>query len=578
MSRASTSTRSEGSSIDHNAAPMSHTHTNPPIPSLDTADAASVSHTNLGVREGGNDDPLPTPAQPRGMSGENNCAPVAPPALPASQPDDHPIEGKDWREMLVYTTGFGDNVFQELLRKAADGGQVFKSSVIGGMRVQGVHITPATDRPSSGRTVENNPGPTPATQARIPPATDRPSPGRNVENPSGQSVSMNLERPETVPGTQAQTTGASALGAAVSDENVEAPSCGSLGNLEDDLAIVAVGLQSATGETEEVVISMKVDSCPSVAQVIDHLKEIEEAQTYDLRQRLEPMSSKDVEIRTAKKPMPTHQVAELRGKWCKWGDKSQVLGRLNEVENMRRLAPCMTCQEADDIRRAAGRDVSPSAPIFVLYLFELKGNSDADLYGRNDVEEGSMARASHASRGAVPELNKDVLSYLNAVIDKEDLGVYQRHVFDQRAGQGAYPIIIFARLVEHACETLKITYSRGGSIHIPVKMGNGPSISIRDIVQFYRLKFPADLAPAPSTFGNHRSIYLRAKICVANLEKRELTEEDQTILRSLKEILLTPLNELAMVRAEAYGSLSAFKARVEKLEKRFHNKTKAKDD
>jgi hypothetical protein len=182
------------------------------------------------------------------------------------------------------------------------------------------------------------------------------------------------------------------------------------------------------------------------------------------------------------------------------------------------------------------------------------------------------------NRGNRPSLAQDVLNYLNARIDEEDILVYKRHVLEQRGGQGAYTILVFARLVERACEKLKIPYGTGSSMNKKQTTGNGPRISIADVVLFYSAKFPSDLAPAPSTFGNHRSIYLRAKTCMVNLENRELNQEDQTFLRSLRAIVHTPLAELAMVQPEAYGSLSAFRMRIDLLEKMFHKKVKAKEN
>lgn len=192
---------------------------------------------------------------------------------------------------------------------------------------------------------------------------------------------------------------------------------------------------------------------------------------------------------------------------------------------------------------------------------------------RVDLDDDSMAR----NRGTRPSLGQDALNYLNARIDEEDIRVYKRHVLEQRGGQGAYTILVFARLVERACERLKIPYGTGSSINKRQKMGNGPHISIADVVLFYSAKFPSDLAPAPSTFGNHRSIYLRAKACMINLENRELTQEDQSFLQAVRAIVHTPLAELALVQPEGYGSLSAFRTRVDILEKMFHKKVKAKE-
>lgn len=207
---------------------------------------------------------------------------------------------------------------------------------------------------------------------------------------------------------------------------------------------------------------------------------------------------------------------------------------------------------------AAGRSLKPRE--------SRHDDSDADDFNANETGDDSMGKASHQAHGDHPHLRPDALNYLNAKINEEDLRVYKRHVLEQR-GQDAYPIIIFARLVERACERLKIPYTTGSSPNRPHKMGNGPHISIADIVRFYGLKFPSDLAPAPSTFGNHRSIYLRAKHCIFNLENRELSPENQAALRTLKALVHTPLTELAKVHPEAYGSLNALKTLIKMLEK-----------
>ena len=182
-----------------------------------------------------------------------------------------------------------------------------------------------------------------------------------------------------------------------------------------------------------------------------------------------------------------------------------------------------------------------------------------------------MGPTSHQTRGDRPRLSDEAHHYLNAMIKEEEIGVYKRHILELRH-QGAYPIVIFVRLVERACQRLKIPYGTGNAVHKQYKMGNGPRISIADIVLFYRARFPSDLAPAPTTFGNHRSIYLRAKSCIVNLENRELTQENQTLLRTLKALVHTPLTELANVHPEAYGSLNSFKAQIQVLEKAYDKK------
>lgn len=65
---------------------------------------------------------------------------------------------------------------------------------------------------------------------------------------------------------------------------------------------------------------------------------------------------------------------------------------------------------------------------------------------------------------------------------------------------------------------------------------------------------------------------------MVNLENRELSIDDQTFSRSLKKIFRTPLTELAVVQPEEYGSLNAFKTRIETLEKVYHKKPKAREN
>jgi hypothetical protein len=168
-------------------------------------------------------------------------------------------------------------------------------------------------------------------------------------------------------------------------------------------------------------------------------------------------------------------------------------------------------------------------------------------------------------------LSNDARNYLNATIKEEELDVYNRHILDRK---GAYPIMIFARLVERACKRLNIPYSTGNVISRQHKMGNGLHVSIADIVQFYRVKFPLDGSPAPSTFNNHRSIYLRAKRCISKLENGELSQENQSYFRMIKALVHTPLPEVMNVQAGCYASLNTFKTEIETLEKAYNKKPK----
>lgn len=236
-----------------------------------------------------------------------------------------------------------------MLRGAAVWGHVFNSHNSLGSRVS---IAPATAHPSSSSAVENHDEESGSTGS-----------GTEAQMTSSSAV---LVGPDT--SHDAQMMRASALSAELSYEDTETRPSRSIDELEDEASIFTIGLQTASGELFEVVSSIKVGCRISVDQIIDHLKKDKEHKTCDLRQRLELMSANSVEIRTAKIPIRVCQVAAARGKW---GDTSQVLGKLDEVDKMRHLMPCIPSQEADDIRRVAGHHISSSTPIFVMYLFEI---------------------------------------------------------------------------------------------------------------------------------------------------------------------------------------------------------------
>ena len=112
-------------------------------------------------------------------------------------------------------------------------------------------------------------------------------------------------------------------------------------------------------------------------------------------------------------------------------------------------------------------------------------------------EDDSVGQSSHQPHTDPPCLRTEALHYLNARINEEELDVYQQHVVEQQ-GQSAYPIIIFARLIESACDRMKIPYSTGSSMNKLRKMGNGLHILIVDIVLFYGAKSPSEFHPAPT--------------------------------------------------------------------------------
>ena len=164
------------------------------------------------------------------------------------------------------------------------------------------------------------------------------------------------------------------------------------------------------------------------------------------------------------------------------------------------------------------------------------------------------------------------------MIKREDKDAFEKHVLPHRGGTGAYPIIIFARLVESACKRIDIPYSTGSDRKKKHPASNGPMISRDDIVRFYGQKSASQLAIAPSTFDNHRSIHMRAKKCIGFLEKRDLSKQDEknNFLRLLKKIIQTPLSELDTVPPEGLGSLNAFRARIEDIDRLGDKRNKKK--
>jgi hypothetical protein len=239
------------------------------------------------------------------------------------------------REILGFV--FCDEVLQQMLRDAAARGDVFNSTEIQAWRRHQLRIAPATDD-LSGRT----------------------DTGTEAETTRASAVSVG----------QSEAGGRPREGRVEDnhDEDTATRPSGRVDDVADEPSLLAIGLQTAMGDFLEVVSSIKVGCHVSLDQVLDHLKKDDGAETYDLRQWLERMSANNVKICTTTIPRSVRQVAALRDKW---GDSSQVLGKLDEVEKKGHLVPCIPSKEADEIRKLAGHNVSSSTSIFVLYLFEI---------------------------------------------------------------------------------------------------------------------------------------------------------------------------------------------------------------
>ena len=253
---------------------------------------------------------------------------------------------------------FRDSVLQQILGEAAEMGEVFNNREIQAWRRQRLSTAPAADHRSSKGAVEN---PSEASGK-----TDT-SAETQMTRASAVSVGPSEVGARTcesmVERASAISAGPSEVGACVRKRMVE-------DNHDEDTetpSLLAVGLQTALGDSLEVVSSIKVGQHVSIAWVLCQLKNDNEGRTYELGQQLGHMSANSVKIRTARIPRNVCQVVAGRDKW---GDSSQLLGKLDEAEKMPALAPCIPSKEADEIRKFAGNDVSSSIPIFVLYFFE----------------------------------------------------------------------------------------------------------------------------------------------------------------------------------------------------------------
>lgn len=306
----------------------------------------------------------------------SHANPPPPGATPDAQgplSEDHPIEGPDWKERQILGFVFGDGDWQQMLRDAAEWGDEYNNHEIEGIFVRGARIAPAMDGHSSTRAGEKHDEESGRTDVATVTQTTTASAVSARPTVAGEAGARRRERmggdnPGTNPGSRPSgIVGEPSFRRErrVGDfhgENTGTRPSGSV----DGPSLLAIGLRTASGEILEVVSSMKAGRSVSVAEILDHLKKDADRGTYDLRQRLGVMPADTVEICTAKKPTRIRQAAASRGKW---GDVLEVLGRLQEVETMRHLAPCVSSEETEKFRE--GLDASSYTPIFVLYLFEI---------------------------------------------------------------------------------------------------------------------------------------------------------------------------------------------------------------
>ena len=167
-----------------------------------------------------------------------------------------------------------------------------------------------------------------------------------------------------------------------------------------------------------------------------------------------------------------------------------------------------------------------------------------------------------------PDSGGDVQRYLDAVVDEQVIVVNQRYIHEQYGPNKAFRTIIFTRLVAEVCRSLGIPYGAGSKQANKVTTASGPSISIDDVVVFLGHKSQGNQVIAPTTFGNHRSLHLRAMSCVQALEHRsdQLSQGDQTFLLLLRKLLFTEFGELNSLKPAQYGSLEEMKKRVKALQ------------
>ena len=491
-------------------------------------------------------------------------------------------------------------------------GEKFNKKLLEEMRVLGMPIPHATDRPDSGTNAVSSNGDDSASRVPPPRATDRPASRTNAASNDGTIASRVPLLPPPMADTISSHDGTSA---------VTSQTGGARGAGAQRLSVVAIGLQTVSGEMQEVVALLPLGDCPTVPKVLDCLRE--EPTARALRARLEQMKPDAVEIRTARKLLHTAQIAKFRGKW---GDESELLGKLGAAQLLPQLVPCDNCQENEEIWAFVGSTVPRATPILVLYMFELLSGepSYADQIrrageGQNALsinhsglgaasrleplfldnvrragEEGHDAESiNHFGLGAPtrlepsfpnnvvltketarPQMTDEIYKYLVAMKIEENLHVYEHLVLKQPGVRGrVFSAILFARLVETACEHIGIPYRDRVPVYQKNMVKHGAWMACVDqIVIFYGQKLASwgykEAAPAPSTFENHRSLHMRALRCVRAANKgkgkESLGQESEALLRSLKEILLTPLDELHKVDDE-FPSLNKFTGSVKNL-------------
>ncbi|KAF8325299.1 hypothetical protein F5887DRAFT_1085618 [Amanita rubescens] len=579
------------------------------------AAVAPSSTPIMGNGEDGTEEHLPSQAPPTGSQPVTNHSAQIP------QRVGEPNDAKEWKENKIFWCGSSDQLLEKTLKEAVEMGEKFDKKLLEEMRVLGMPIPRATDRPASGTNAVSNGEST----SRVPRATDRPASRTNVVSNDDTTASHDVPPPNAdtisvhngtsavtsandqttattashVPPPNADTTSVHNGTSAVTSANDQTTGAGgaSAQRNQGEPWIVAIGLQNVSGEIEQVVVLLPLGHGPTVAKVLDCLRD--EPQARALRARLSQMKSDAVEIRTAKKPLHTAQIAKFRGKW---GDQSELLGKLADTQLMRQLVPCDNCQESEDIRAFVGSTIPRTTPILVVYMFELlseepsyanqirRAGEGQDASSINNSGLGAASRLEPSfpvnvvltKETARPQLTDEISKYLIAMKIEENLRVYEHHVLQQPGVGTVFSTIVFARLVEAACERIGIPYRDRVPVYQKNLVKHGAWMACVDqIVLFYGQKLASwgynDSAPAPSTFENHRSLHMRALRCLRTAEKgkgkESLGEESEALLRSLKEILLTPLDRLDEVDA-VFPSLYNFNGSVNKLLKALGGKAK----
>ena len=511
---------------------------------------------------------------------------------------------------MIFWLGSSDQLLGDTLKEAAEMGEKHDSKLLEEMRVLGKPIPRKTDRPASRTNAVSSGSLVPPPRAtdcttsrtnavsnsddpasRVPPprATDRPTSRTNAVS-NGDGLASRVPPPNA--GTILGHNGTSAVISA----NVQTTGAQ---REEGEIAVVAIGLKPLVGEIVQVVALLPLGDCPTVAKVLDCLKD--EPKARALRARLEQMKPDDVEIRTAGKPLHTGEIAKFRGGW---GDQSELLGKLAGAQLMRQLIPCDNCQETEQIRAVVGSTIPRTTPILVVYMFELSSQEPSYVDPIRQTGEGRDASSiNHFGPGADspllpsfpdnviltretarPQLTDEIFKYLVAMKIEENLRVYEHHVLREPGVGKVFSMMVFARLVETACEHIGIPYRDGVPVYQKNLVKHGIWMACVDqVVLFYGQKLAArgynkDSAPAPSTFENHRSVHMRALRCLRTAEKGKgkgnLGDEHENFLRLLKELLRTPFDRLGEVDAEEYGSLKKFTDRVNGLLKALGGKEK----